>query len=445
LARALTIGERCAASGKGRQIDHGRKLGQEFDEIAEPQGLPERQPPQTFDLALIAGQAFTLVNFRGTLIALLAGKGLRICALAPDYDEDSRNGIRALGAVPIDCGFSRTGMNPIRDIQEAVKLVARLRVMRVRVSLGYGIKPAIFGTLAAWLAGVDRRYVMIEGLGYLFSPAEGSERVRRAIMRTLARCMYRVALPRARKVFFLNDDDIADFTRSRLVRPHQVVRLGATGVDLERWTMKPAIRDPVTFMMAARLLREKGVALFVEAAKRVKALHPETRFVLLGALDTNPGAVSPEELRLWTSSGAIEWTGHVDVAPWLARASVFVLPSYYREGVPRSIQEAMAMGRAVITTLMPGCRDTVVDGRNGFLVQPRNVEALVDAMLRFVRQPELIEEMGRESRAIAEERFDARKADGLIWRTLFAGDMTMAPDTAPGVRSPSGCTHGEGR
>ena len=118
----------------------------------------------------------------------------------------------------------------------------------------------------------------------------------------------------------------------------------------------------------------------------------------------------------------IEWTGHVDVAPWLARSSVFVLPSYYREGVPRSTQEAMAMGRPVITTDMPGCRDTVIDGHNGFLVSPRDVEALVAAMLRFVHEPALIETMGKASRSIAEERFDARRADDLVWRALFTDE-----------------------
>ena len=391
-------------------------------------------PHQAFDLALIAGQAFTLVNFRGTLITLLASKGIRTCALAPDYDEDTRARVRALGAEPVDCGFSRTGLNPIRDIYEGARLIARLRGLRVRTSLGYGVKSATFGTLAAWLAGVERRYAMIEGLGYLFSPAEGREKAKRWALRAFARCMYRIAFLRVRKVFFLNDDDILEFTRWRLVKPGQIVRLGATGVDLEYWSMKPAVRSPVTFVMAARLLREKGVVQFAEASRRVKALHPEARFVLLGALDANPGAVSPEELHAWTSDGAIEWPGHVDVAPWLEQCSVFVLPSYYREGVPRSIQEAMAMGRPVITTDMPGCRDTVVDGRNGFLIPSRDVEALVAAMLRFVRQPVLIESMGRVSRSIAEERFNAREADGLILRTLYAEDREKASDMEPEAR-----------
>lgn len=145
------------------------------------------------------------------------------------------------------------------------------------------------------------------------------------------------------------------------------------------------------------------------AARRVKARHPMTRFILLGGLDPNPGGLSSDEVESWVKEGVIEWPGHVAVKPWLAEASVYVLPSYYREGVPRSTQEAMAMGRPVITTDAPGCRDTVIEGKNGFLVPKRDVDALVVAMERFIDNPELIEVMGQSSRRLAEERFDAHK------------------------------------
>jgi glycosyltransferase involved in cell wall biosynthesis len=191
----------------------------------------------------------------------------------------------------------------------------------------------------------------------------------------------------------------------------------------------------------ARYLRDGRAPFAREGGRPVrrgkqagKALYPEARFILLGALDSNPGAVSSEELRSFTSDGVIEWPGHVDVAPWLEQASVFVLPSYYREGVPRVIQEAMALGRPVITTDMPGCRDTVIDGRSGFLVPARDVEALVAAMLRFVREPLLIERMGKISRALAEERFDAREADNLVWRVMFTHDRARASGVAPDAR-----------
>jgi glycosyltransferase involved in cell wall biosynthesis len=154
------------------------------------------------------------------------------------------------------------------------------------------------------------------------------------------------------------------------------------------------------------MLRDKGVVEFVEAARQVKVAHPELVFRLIGGLDSNPAAIGEEEIAGWVREGIVEWVGHVPVRPWLERTSVFVLPSY-REGVPRSTQEAMAMARPVITTDVPGCRETVVDGRNGYLVPARDSGALAAAMLRFVANPALVNQMGPESRRMAEQRFDA--------------------------------------
>ena len=175
--------------------------------------------------------------------------------------------------------------------------------------------------------------------------------------------------------------------------------------------------QPVTFLLAARLLREKGIVEYAEAARLVKARHSEVRFVLLGGLDPNPGGLSQAEVQAWAAEGLLEWPGHVAVKPWLTKTSVFVLPSY-REGVPRSTQEAMAMGRPVITTDAPGCRETVDEGVNGFLVPVRDVPALADAMLRFVQNPSLIESMGRESRRLAEMHFDVRKINAQLLKIL---------------------------
>jgi glycosyltransferase involved in cell wall biosynthesis len=156
------------------------------------------------------------------------------------------------------------------------------------------------------------------------------------------------------------------------------------------------------------MLREKGVFEFLQAAQQVKERYPHARFVLLGGLDSNPGGICAADLQPWVDRGVVEWPGQVDVKPWLAQTSVFVLPSFYREGVPRSTQEAMAMARPVITTDVPGCRETVVDGVNGFMVPPRNVDLLVRAMERFITEPALLERMGAESRSMAEQKFDMR-------------------------------------
>jgi glycosyltransferase involved in cell wall biosynthesis len=227
----------------------------------------------------------------------------------------------------------------------------------------------------------------------------------------MARGLYRVALGRARRVFFLNKEDRQLFLDLGLTTKQRACMVGAIGVNLDEFPATPIPPAPCVFLLAARLLQEKGIRDFVIAARKIKEDYPETRFILLGGPDPNPGSLRTAEVEAWVAEGVIEWPGQVgDVRPWLAQASVFVLPSYYREGVPRSIQEAMAMARPIITTDSVGCRDTVEPGRNGYLLPPRNPEALAAAMRQFILLPGLLERMGQESRIMAEARFDATAA-----------------------------------
>lgn len=359
-----------------------------------------------------------MLNFRGPLIRDLVSTGVEVHALAPDYDDELRQKIQELGANPVDFQLTRTGMNPVRDGIDMLQLTSLLRRLRPDVTLGYFIKPVIYGTLAAWLAGVPRRVAMIEGLGYVFTVSSDRQSWRRRLLKNLVSALYRFSLGRAHQVIFLNKDDLAEFIAERLVYAEKAVNLGGIGVDLSDWPKAPAHVQPITFLLAARLLREKGIVEYAEAARLVKALHPKVCFVLLGGLDPNPGGLSQAEVQAWATEGLLEWPGHVDVKPWLAKTSVYVLPSYYREGVPRSTQEAMAMGRAVITTNAPGCRETVDDGVNGVLVPVRDVAALAAAMLRFVESPALIASMGQGSRRLAEERFDVVKINARLMRIL---------------------------
>jgi glycosyltransferase involved in cell wall biosynthesis len=190
-----------------------------------------------------------------------------------------------------------------------------------------------------------------------------------------------------------------------IVPPDKIALAGATGIDLAEWPVTPLPDAPLTFILVARLLRDKGIGEYVAAARMLRADHPELRFLLLGGTDDNPASITRSEMDAWAAEGLIVWPGHVAARPWLAQAHVFVLPSY-REGVPRSTQEAMAMGRAIVTTDTPGCRETVVEGRNGFMVPPRDPAALASAMHHFVDNPADIARMGSESRRLACERFD---------------------------------------
>lgn len=357
-----------------------------------------------------------MLNFRGALIEDLVARGHTVYALAPQMDNSIENALRQLGAEPVAIKLSRVGTNPVVDLTTVAHLRSVLKRLAPDVTLSYATKPAIYGTLAAWLAGVPSRFAMIEGLGYIFilRPNEG---FLRRLLRSVVVILFRLALRKADKVFFLNPDDVGDFSTLGLVNSEQAINIGGIGVDLDVWKPSRPVVDPVTFLFVGRLLKDKGVLDFVAAAKQIKCAYPAVRFLLVGGTDENPETISSADVDSWVAEGLLEWPGHVPVGPWLAQASVFVLPSY-REGVPRSTQEAMAMARPVITTNAVGCRDTVIDGRNGFLVPPRDPHALSLAMQTFIESPELIRSMGNESRKLAEARFDVRKVNASIIATM---------------------------
>lgn len=369
-------------------------------------------------VAVIAHHAGSLLNFRGSWVRDLGRAGIRVLCLAPDFTHADREAVAALGACPVSYSLRRTGMNPLRDAIDVLRLAVKLWRLRPDVVFSFSTKPVIYGTLAACMARVPRRLAMIEGVGYVFTDSGGTHGWQRRVLRRLVGHLYRVALARAHCVIFLNTDDRDEFVKRGLVVENRAVVLGGIGVDLDVWREQPPVVRPVTFLLAARLLREKGILEYAAAARRVRRSHPDAQFVLLGGLDSNPGGLQADEVKSWVDEGLLEWPGHVAVLPWLQHSSVFVLPSY-REGVPRSTQEAMAVGRAVITTDVPGCRETIEDGVNGYRIPARNVAALEKAMLRFVEDPGRIVVMGKASRRLAELRFDVRRANARLTNWLL--------------------------
>lgn len=355
-------------------------------------------------IAVISSVARSLINFRGPLLAEMCSRGHEVLAFAPDFDADTRAHLTTMGVKPLDFSMSRTGTNPFTEISVILELRRLLLKHSPDISFQYFMKPVIYGAVASWLAGVPKRFGAIEGLGFAFTATEYSDARRMALQRIVS-VLARFALSRLDRVIFLNPDDQREFIARRLVDSKKSAMIGAIGVDLAEWSAIPIPDEPICFILIARLLRDKGIHEYVAAARILRAEYSAARFVLLGGLDENPASISLAEVKAWVDEGIIEWPGHVPVKPWLAKSSVFVLPSY-REGVPRSTQEAMALGRPAITTDVPGCRETVVHDRNGFLVPPRNPEALAVAMRHFLENPKDIAKMGVQSRLIAEERFD---------------------------------------
>lgn len=369
--------------------------------------------------------AFSLVNFRGKLIETMLRLGHEVVACAPDDDPEVRAWLEGRGARYRQIDMARAGTNPLADAALWWRYGQAIRAEKPDVVLAYTQKPIIYGGLAARMFGNARFYALVTGLGYVFSPAADERRLLRKVVSTL----YRVAIKRARAVFVFNSEDAGVMEAHRIVRPGtQVTQVAGSGVDLAHFRAEPLPAGPMVFLMVARLMRDKGVIEYAEAARRLKAEFPEARFCLLGRLDDkNPTGIGEGELSSWVEEGTIEYFAETrDVRPLLASSSVFVLPSYYREGLPRTLLEAMATGRALITTDLPGCRETVRPGRNGLLVPPQNVSALTEAMRKFLADPALAVRMGEQSRCFAAERFDVE----LVNRELLDAMDLAAPSRA---------------
>lgn len=370
-------------------------------------------------VALVGTTAAYVLNFRASLIAELVKGGHTVHVFALDYCARTRDEISRLGGVPIEYTFSRSGLNAFSDVVNTFKLSAQLKKIGPDVMFAYCTKPVIFGAFAATMGGVKKRVGMLEGLGYAFTYNPRGKRLRKILVRQIQLALYRMALPLLTRLVFLNADDPKDLLQRHNLRVKNLSVLGAIGLDLTAFVYSRPPIDPIRFIFVGRLLAEKGIHEYVEAARLVKLRYPCVEFVMLGGLDEdNPSGLSAVALAELIESGIVIHPGHVqNVGEWLSRSSVFVLPSY-REGVPRSTQEAMAIGRPVITTDMPGCRETVIDGKNGFLIPPWCASVLAEKMIFFIEHPEQIEIMGLESYAMAQERFDAQKVDARLIELL---------------------------
>lgn len=369
-------------------------------------------------IVIITSYAKSLIDFRLNLIVDLIGRGARVVALAPDIDSDTRYRLSTLGVEVMDIKLNRAGMSPFLDIVSTYDLYKKIRLLKPDIVFSYFIKPVIFGVVAAWFAGVKRRIVMIEGLGYVFTYKNKDLSLKGKLLKAIVVTLYYFSLRLAHKVIFLNADDLREFIGMGLVDEAKSVSIGGIGIDLERWRIAPSRNEQIIFLMIARLLREKGVFEYVQAAEIVKSKYPKTTFSLLGGLDHNPGKISLDVVCAWNNRGILSWYGHVPVAEHLRIASVYVLPSY-REGLPVSTMEAMAMGRPVITTDVPGCRETVVDGVNGFLVPANDAVRLAEKMIWFIENPFSITTMGAASRKMAEEKFNVHKINAKLIQILL--------------------------
>ncbi|MCB0322748.1 MAG: glycosyltransferase family 4 protein [Bdellovibrionales bacterium] len=359
------------------------------------------------------GKSLTL--FRGAMLREMAARGHDVVACAPEEDAALSASLAEIGVSYESYPLKRTGLNPLTDLKTLRQLYHLLRRLNPDVVLSYTIKPVIYGSIAARLSGVNTIAAMVTGLGYAFSGTSP----RRRMLSAVAKGLYRTALRRARVVYFQNPDDQAAFESFKLLnRRTERVLINGSGIDVDQYSQRP-LPPEGRCLLVARLLGDKGVREYAAAAKLLKQRYPEAEFHLIGWIDDNPNAITQTELDQWIAEGTLVYHGKVDdVRPYLEHASIYVLPSYYPEGTPRTILEALALGRPIVTADTPGCRETVRHEANGFLVPPRDVAALAAALDRLLSDAELRLRMGRESRALAEEKYDVRKVNRQILAAL---------------------------
>lgn len=353
-------------------------------------------------LIMVANTAWSVFNFRHSLIKELLSCGVELYVIAPE-DKFSVK-LAEMGCQVLDLPMQAKGVNPFADFGLMLRLLRHYREIKPDFIIHYTIKPNIYGSLAAKLADIPS-LAITTGLGYTF--------VNQNVVSQVARQLYKFAFRYPKEVWFLNEDDRSVFLEHRLIEPDKAVLLHGEGVNLNHFVSsdKPQPDENVRFLLIARMLRDKGVCEFVEAARQIRQQYPNAIFQLLGDCGVpNPSVISREEIAQWENEGVVEYLGTTDdVRPVIAQADCLVLPSYYREGIPRTLMEGAAMAKPIITTDNVGCRDVVLDGQTGYLCEVKNAKSLAQRCEQFLSLSDSEKlAMGKAGRSFMEAKFDEK-------------------------------------
>lgn len=351
---------------------------------------------------LVSPKNRTAYNFRGDLIKKIISCGYEVVVTGPNQDNVEK--IKELGARFVEIQMNKNGVNPLHDVKYLLALKKLFKEEKPDVILGYTSKPVIYGSMAGYLAKVPLRVAMVTGAGYAFIAKTAKAKVIKLIMSVL----YKIGFMCANTVVFQNTDDKEQFVKEHLVKDKKCKIVNGSGVNMEKFQKVP-YPEQTTFFMLSRVMYSKGIREYLKACEIVKEKYPNVRCMLLGACEGIQDSLSQKDLDKYIQNGIIEHFGETDtVADYYKQCSVYVLPSY-REGTPRTVLEAMSMGRAIITTDAPGCRETVINGETGYLVPVGDAEAVAEKMIKFVEQPELIEKMGQQSLKYCKNKFEVNK------------------------------------
>jgi glycosyltransferase involved in cell wall biosynthesis len=361
-------------------------------------------------IILLANTDWYLYNFRLGLAQVLRDYGNEVILVSPPGDYIDR--LQKMGFRWQKCPLERKGMNPMKELWAILHLVRLYRRERPDLVHHFTVKCVLYGTLAAHLARIRGMVNSITGLGYIFLPGGPLKKILRYFVHT----WYRFVL-HGSQIIFENEDDRQVFLHLGFTRPVNSHLIPGAGVDTQRFISFPQPPGMPVVLLAARMLWDKGVGEYVEAARQLHQTGLQARFALAGRIDLgNPNSISETQIKLWSDQGPVEWWGWIDNMPdTLAKASIVCLPSYYREGLPTVLIEAAACGRAIVTTDWPGCRDAVQNGVSGLLVQERDVDTLRDALRRLVTDPVLCHSMGVAGRRLVEEKFSSEVIQAQIY------------------------------
>ena len=364
-------------------------------------------------ILVLSSHTPSLFWFRTEMMKSFIECGYEVVAVGNESEEQWSEKFASLQIKYRQAFIQRNGTNPLKDLKTLKNLKKIIAEEKPQKIFSYQAKTVIYGGIAARKYKNIDYYALIAGVGSVFL----SKGIKARLIRAFLKIEYKIGLKKAKKVIFQNQDDVQLFLKNKLVKEKQIEIINGSGVNLERFQKQPLPKEMI-FLTISRLIRDKGVMEYLESARRIKNKYPNVKFMLVGPYDSNPSALNEEDLRPYIEGGVVEYFGEqADVVPYLAQCSVYVLPSY-REGIPKTVLEAMASFKAIITTDAPGCRETVIDGENGFLVPVKDVDALVERMEYFIQNRAIIEKMAEKGRILVEDKFDVKKINDKIKKIM---------------------------
>lgn len=364
-------------------------------------------------IAVLSSHTSSLFWFRMDMMKDFIKKGHTVIALGSEPESIWKKKFEKHNIDYRQLYVERNGMNPLKDLKTLKSLYFFMKKEKPDKIFAYQAKTIVYGCIAAKMNGISEVYPLIAGLGSVFR----GEGFKNKIIKTIMKVEYWIACTCSKKVFFQNQDDKNMFIQNRLLKENKTIIINGSGVNLEVFKPTPLPKTP-SFLFIGRLIKDKGIVEYLEACKAIKAKHPDVRCLLVGPYDSNPSALKPEELNSYIEKGSIEYFGEQnDVSSFISQCSTYVLPSYH-EGTPKTVLEAMAMGRAIITSDAPGCKETVIDSLNGYLVKVKDIQGLINKMEYLISNQEACVSMGQESAKIAKEKYDVNIINRLIMQSM---------------------------